>query len=231
MTRLILPVIGLVLLGSHPALANTELANRIERLREAAALPSMKPFDPNELNQRDSLVSQFDVVIWVNKATSGTSKQRLEIWTRGQKSLTTKVSTGREKWEKSRAWIWGKGPRNSYFSSTNVGYFTPHHLSPMHTSKLWGTKMPWSIFFDEGIAIHQAPPDAEYALGSRASGGCVRVSGSVAAEIYNLVLGTQNSWIPEFTRDGNFVLDSITGQPRRKRGYSTLIIVEDRVTQ
>lgn len=231
MTRFILPVIALVLFGSHSALANTDLANRIELLREAAALPSMKPFNPNELNEQDSLVSQFDVVIWVNKANSGSSKQTLEIWTRGQKTLTTKVSTGREKWEKSRSWIWGKGPKNSYFSSTNVGYYTPFHLNPLHKSKLWRTDMPWSIFFDGGIAIHQAPPDTEYALGSRASGGCVRVSRSVASGIYNLVLGTQNSWIPEFTRDGKFVLDSTTGQPKRKRGYSTLIIVEDRVTQ
>lgn len=224
-----LTVFIIILLLSNSIFANAEPA-KYDQLAFTSELLMMKPFNPNDLNNRDSLVSQFEVVIWVNKANTGTTKQVLEIWTREQKTMTTKVSTGREKWEKSRKWIWGKGPRNSYFSSTNVGYYTPYNLNPLHKSKLWGSNMPWSIFFDEGIAIHQAPAESEWALGSRASGGCVRVSGTVASEIFNLVLETQNSWIPEFTKDGHFSLDS-NGLQKKKKGYSTLIIVEDRVTQ
>ena len=89
--------------------------------------------------------------------------------------------------------------------------------------------MPWSIFFDGGIAIHQAPDGTEGALGSRASGGCVRVSRSDAPYIFSMVKATENAWIPKFTRGGDVVLDA-NGNWEKDRGYSTLIIVEDRIT-
>ena len=51
-----------------------------------------------------------------------------------------------------------------------------------------GAPMPWAIFFHQGYAIH-ATFDT-YALGSRASHGCIRLEVGNAEELYQTVFAT-----------------------------------------
>lgn len=185
----------------------------------------LQKFDP-AVFQTNSWINEFELVIVINKANTGASKQKMIVYKKGQKILETKVSTGREIHEKKRRFIWNHGPKNSYFSSTNTGYFTPTFTSRLHKSKLWRSYMPYSVFFDGGTAIHQAPEGTEGALGSRASGGCVRTSEQSAAFVFAEVNAAGKGLIPAFTQAGQPVLQA-NGDVKRREGYKTLVIVED----
>lgn len=185
----------------------------------------LNKFDP-AVFQTNSWINEFENVIVINKANTGSSKQSMVVYQRGVKVLETKVSTGREKQEPKKRWIFGKGAKYSYFSSTNTGYYTPTFTSRLHKSKLWKSYMPYSVFFDGGTAIHQAPEGTEYALGTRASGGCVRASLQASSYIFNMVNASGKGMIPAFTKDGQPVLQA-NGDVKRREGYKTLVIVED----
>lgn len=174
----------------------------------------------------EPLFLEFDTVIVINKANKGFDKQTLRLFKKGRLILQTLVSTGREQWEGSEAS--GTKPTRQYFSATGVGYFAPTWLKEMHVSTIWKTEMPWSIFFNGGIAIHQAPPTAENKLGTRASGGCVRVSKTVAEEIFNLVKGGGIGPVPAMNRDGTFQYDA-RGNVVRKKTYRSMVIVQEAI--
>lgn len=74
--------------------------------------------------------------------------------------------------------------RKGYYTPT--GTFTPYSLQPMHYSKKYdNAPMPHSIFFSGGYAIHATPHVGN--LGRPASHGCVRLSPSHAATLYEIV--------------------------------------------
>jgi lipoprotein-anchoring transpeptidase ErfK/SrfK len=216
---------ALVLLSSV-ALASSDANFSTEaKINSVKQTPSLGvKFNRAQLNDPTSWVSEFEIVIVINKASKGATKQTLQMYRRGTLILTTKVSTGREQLEKPKFIFWG--PKHTYYSSTNDGYYSPHWLVPLHHSKLWGTDMPWAVFFDDGIAIHQAPPKSEGALGYRASGGCVRVGRDVASYIFNTVQSSGEGLVPKFNRDGSVVRDS-HGEIVREQKLRTLIVVED----
>ncbi len=69
---------------------------------------------------------------------------------------------------------------------TPSGTFKPYSLETMHYSrKYYNSPMPWSVFFNGGVAIHGT--EAIYSLGRAASHGCVRTHPKSARRIYNLV--------------------------------------------
>ena len=69
---------------------------------------------------------------------------------------------------------------------TPSGVFKPYSLEAMHYSKKYfNSPMPWSTFFNGGVAIHGT--EAIYNLGHAASHGCVRTHPKSARRIYNLV--------------------------------------------
>ncbi len=69
---------------------------------------------------------------------------------------------------------------------TPNGVFKPYSLESMHYSrKYYNSPMPWSTFFNNGIAIHGT--EAIYQLGHAASHGCVRTHPVSARRIYNLI--------------------------------------------
>lgn len=186
----------------------------------------MVPFSPGSLRNPNDWKRTYEYVIWINKAAKGRTAQSLHIYRYGQLVLSTRVSTGREIWEvqgdpkKHR-------PNKSYHSSTGVGYFTPYDLKVMHKSKLWEVFMPYAIFFDDGIAIHQAPRGLESRLGTRASGGCVRVGPDVAPTIFSMVQSAGQGTVARFRQSGTPILDQ-NGRQSYRQNYRTLIIVEDR---
>jgi hypothetical protein len=69
---------------------------------------------------------------------------------------------------------------------TPRGSFSPKSLQSIHYSKKYdNAPMPHSIFFSGGYAIHGSY--ATGSLGSPASHGCVRLSPSHAAQLYQMV--------------------------------------------
>lgn len=220
----------------------------------------MLPFIPKDLeNPEDWKRKYFDVVVWINKSSTGTRKQALEIYQEGKLVYRTRISSGREKFETGSDDPTQKSaPTKSYFTSTPTGYFTPYYLNIDHTSKQWKDAfMPYAVFFNGGIAFHQAPGGTEGRLGSRASGGCVRSHPLVAPDLFWRVrmsggpftsaensketfrqqaayyaphYGTPHSstpMIPKFTKRGTLVLNK-NQEIVMQKGFRTLVIVEDR---
>ena len=82
--------------------------------------------------------------------------------------------------------------RKGYYTPT--GTFHPYSLQLMHYSKKYdNAPMPHSIFFSGGYAIHATPHVG--ALGRPASHGCVRLSPSNAATLYQIVKHDPNTTI------------------------------------
>ena len=74
--------------------------------------------------------------------------------------------------------------RRGYFTPTGV--YRPQSLKAMHYSKKYhNSPMPHSIFFRGGFAIHGTGAVGQ--LGRPASHGCIRLSPSNAAQLFNLV--------------------------------------------
>ena len=80
------------------------------------------------------------------------------------------------------SWLCSTG-KNGY--ETPYGEYKPYHTEKLHLSKQWDdAKMPYSVFFHEGYAIHGT--NYLRRLGSKASHGCIRLSNKNAKKIYNL---------------------------------------------
>ncbi len=92
-------------------------------------------------------------------------------------TMTVESDEGQYEWPVSTA-------RRGY--STPSGYFRPYSLQPMHYSKKYdNAPMAHSIFFSGGYAIHATPHVGN--LGRPASHGCVRLSPTNAATLYEIV--------------------------------------------
>lgn len=108
------------------------------------------------------------LVIAVNKAAKGADAQTLTVYENGIETFKTKISTGREKQEKAKS-------GRVYFSTTPKGYFRPTKIYKDYLSYTWNAPMPNSIFIIGGIALHATGESHYKELGTRASGGCVRL--------------------------------------------------------
>lgn len=169
---------------------------------------------------------EFTYVVVVNKANEGSDKQTLKMYERGILVLETKVSTGREQQEGGN--VAGHKPTRTYFSTTPAGFFYPQTFEEKHYSNLWKTWMPFSVFFNGGIALHQVPAGSEFRLGTRASGGCVRIAAEQAPKIFAMIKAAGKGLVPLFSRDGSMAKDR-KGNVIRKVNYKTLIIVQNKM--
>lgn len=94
--------------------------------------------------------------------------QRMYVYDDLEQLYTFKVSTGR------------RG------HNTPAGVFKPYSAEQMHYSrKYYNSPMPWSVFFNGGVAIHGT--EAIRHLGHRTSHGCVRTHPKSARRIYHIV--------------------------------------------
>ncbi len=168
-------------------------------------------------------IKEFDVVLVINKARTGPTAQRLIAYYKGQRHGVFVVSTGRETPENAKS---GK----SYFSSTPTGWYSPTRLVENHFSTLWQAKMDYAVFFNGGIATHAALPPYFKQLGSRASGGCVRLLPDQARWIFNQISASGQGLVPQFSRTGAPLLDK-NGNLKQAIGWKTLIIVTNREGQ
>lgn len=190
---------------------------------------SVRTFNESDF-QNYRWLREFKNVIVINKANTGTDKQTLRLYVDGKMKEFTRVSSGRENFEKGCSP--GQEPKKdhcslrSYWSTTPNGYFDVQKLDKNYYSNLWQTWMPYSVFFDSGIATHQAPPGTEVKLGNRASGGCVRLHPSMAPVIFDYVERAGVGLVPKVLRNGD-VAKTAQGDVIRTQGYRTLVIVQN----
>jgi hypothetical protein len=101
--------------------------------------------------------------------------------------------------------------------------------------------MPWAMFLNAtikgrqtGIALHSAGVHIAE-LGSRASGGCVRLPPEKAAELFRRFQADERGYVPVFafdsahnrtSGDGVLVRDA-SGKPLLVPGYKVLVFIED----
>jgi len=133
---------------------------------DAKAIDGPLPQDYSKLFLKSKTLlnpTKVHLKIVVNK-----SVQRIYVYKDMEQLYTFKSSTGKA------------GHR------TPSGVFHPYSLEAMHYSrKYYNSPMPWSTFFNGGVAIHGT--EAIYNLGHAASHGCVRTHPVSARRIYNLV--------------------------------------------
>jgi hypothetical protein len=190
-----------------------------------------RPFSESDLKTY-SWMNEFTNVIVVNKSNEGKDRQTLRLYVNGKLSTLTKISSGRETFEKGCAP--GQDPKRDhcsqrpYWSTTPVGYFDVDTLDEKYFSNLWQTWMPYAVFFDGGIATHQAPAGTEPNLGKRASGGCVRMHPNYAPIIFSAVKNAGMGLIPVVLRDGT-LKKTAQGDVVRTQGYKTLVIVQNQI--
>ena len=197
---------------------------------------SAAPFEPTIRNfseehfQTYPWLKEFTNVIVINKANSGSDKQTLKLYVNGKLTLMSKTSTGREKYEVGCAE--GQDPKKdhcsarAYWSTTPVGYFDVDKLVENYFSNLWKTWMPFAVFFESGIATHQAPAGTEGKLGTRASGGCVRLHPNTAPIIYKTIQNAGQGLVPVIARNGD-LKKTAAGDTIRRVGFKTLVIVQN----
>lgn len=186
-------------------------------------------------NVPEDLYPWFDVYLYVSKARAGSLAQHMFIFHKTddgdiQFEQAFPVSTGRERHER-------------YFTSTPTGLFEldPERFERNHYSHTWHARMPWAMFLDAafhgsrtGIALHSAGGHAGD-LGSRASGGCVRLPPEKAAELFQRFQREERGNVPRFayddrldrtSPDGMLERDAY-GRPVMQYGYRVLLIIED----
>ena len=148
---------------------------------EQALSEGMTPIEEYVLNEMKSIVTpglnkagvleaanRHRLVIAVNKAAQGPQAQTLTIYENGVETFKTKISTGREKQEKAKS-------GRIYLSTTPKGYFRPTKIYKDYLSYTWNAPMPNAVFIIGGIALHATSESHYKELGTRASGGCVRL--------------------------------------------------------
>jgi hypothetical protein len=179
----------------------------------------------------------FDVFVYVSKARDGAWAQRLFLFKKNQDGALTfdekiTVSTGRERSEQ-------------YFTSTPTGLFQldPNRFMRMAYSNKWnGAPMPHAMFFNvdyrnqkSGIALHAAHGARGLAeLGTRASGGCVRLPPEKAESLFNR-FKTERGLVPVFafdeargsTSNEGRILQDASGKPYVVNGVRVLVLIEN----
>jgi L,D-transpeptidase catalytic domain len=182
------------------------------------------------------LYSYFDVYLYVSKAAAGSLAQHMYIFRKGAANALVfeqsfPVSTGRERHER-------------YFTSTPDGLFEldPNRFEVSHYSRTWHAHMPWAMFLNAsfhgrmtGVALHSSGNAHAALLGSRASGGCVRLPPDKAAGLFQRFQAEEQGMVPVFAydivrdrtgADGVLVRDA-NGRPVLTPGYRVLLFIED----
>ncbi len=135
--------------------------------------------------QNDARIGKFDpskaagkILIRVHKSANTTKKpEYLEVFK--QKSSDPNDLEPQNLFDKgtsNRALVSTAGTYSGKVYVTPAGNFTLDSMETMHYSSAYNNApMPWSEFFNGGIALHGATPDEFKLLGHKASHGCVRM--------------------------------------------------------
>ena len=173
----------------------------------------------SEDNTKDASIFGYELVVVIDKAKDG---QTFKVYKNGELVGDWMTSTGRELKEAEET------KSGSYSRMiTPTGIFTPTkgRLYENYTSYTWKTDMPYAIFFNGGVAIHETN-QTQY-LGSRASGGCVRLHEDVAEDFFKMVKFESGMGKTVALDRNGCVKKTTEGMPQVVEGYRTLIIVRD----
>ncbi len=218
---------------------------------ETALPPQAVKADPAALGEMAQVVAQrvhekvpadlapyFDIYIYVSKARASAGPWAQHMFVFHKKDDGTLVyedsfaiSTGRERQEK-------------YFTATPAGLFEldPNRFVRWHRSATWnGGAMPWAMFFNysyrtrmTGVALHGAIGREIPHLGSRASGGCVRMPMDKVEAMFLRLKNTTRGRVPVLAFDeargttnvrGQMMRDS-AGNPILADGIKALVIID-----
>lgn len=138
------------------------------------------------------------IVIKVHESTDPENPEYLEVFRQQSEDPTDVEAVDLfDNATSNRALISTAGTFNGRKYVTPTGDFAIDSLQPMHHSSAYNdAPMPWSMFFNGGIAIHAATPSEYNDLGRVASHGCVRMHLDNAKLLYDLVDSTksQGQW-------------------------------------
>lgn len=140
----------------------------------------------NTFNPRlDELPDMAEVVVVVNKSVrkrQNPSGQTAKVFVDGVFYTEYDVSTGTEEVKETTS-----GRR--YVATTPVGFFRPTRAYKDYMSRTFlSAPMTWAVFFNGGIALHSTTRSQYDRLGSRASGGCVRMRYEEAEELNQTIV-------------------------------------------
>ena len=201
----------------------------------------------SNLSQTEDLTNAKDV----NRRDRAARIEELsrKMWAPG----VFKVSTGRNNFE-------AQGEHHSQHDSWSVtptGFYVPQSFQAKHKSESYSNKMCDSFagkifsaitrkvlctymenvtFFNGGIGLHKAIPGTEPVLGSKASGGCVRLPAALAEFLFLNFQEAKGAPVPVVKVDGTVQLDAngavVTETTHRGdwgtlEARSVLVIVED----
>lgn len=202
-------------------------------------------------------VTVSEVSSYINAYGSKDSRKRLgELAEKTRAEDLFMVSTGRDAFEEKGE----HGSQKDSWTVTPSGYFSPQYFALKHRSQSYSKKgcgglfgkiakmvtgreacaiMENAIFFNGPIALHKAIPGTEGELGTKASGGCVRLAGPLAEYLYqNVQASVASRGIPRMDTAGNVALD-LNGQTIYKMVHesiwgslsarSALIIVQEKI--
>ncbi len=132
-------------------------------------LPSSRALAPRERAPRNAATAKAAAPPKPTLlATIDLSRQRMTVVANGRRLYRWRISSGRRGYE------------------TPAGRFTPGWMARnWHSRKYDMAPMPYSVFFNQGIATHGTT--AVSRLGRPASHGCIRLTTGNARRFYNLV--------------------------------------------
>ncbi|RYZ70477.1 MAG: L,D-transpeptidase, partial [Proteobacteria bacterium] len=187
--------VGLAACAQSKTAQNSDDA-ALAQISETAPETAADLMSPEELNEERQSFGVSDVFekrtsdssssarlyILVDKANKGSSPtaQTMRVYLDGALIYNFLVSTGRETPEIAKS-------GRQYFSATPTGKFRIDGRYKDYVSKTWQAPMPYAQFFNGGIAIHATVRSHYAALGSRDSGGCVRLHNDNARIMWDLV--------------------------------------------
>ncbi len=205
--------------------------------------PAGQLFDEAAYLTGTSVLNQFENVIVVNKAATGTSAQTLRMFTNGVEVQLpfNKVSTGKEDVEIVKGFTklfrkWGnkKGTTNSHWRHTTKGFYSVKRVEDQnYQSGESQFHMPYAIFFNDinGLALHEVPWEfsagGHEMLGNRASSGCVRVHKDTIPGINEAVKASGKGIVPVInTKTGLQEIDA-SGNLKTQNGFKSIVIVQE----
>jgi len=111
-------------------------------------------------------------------------------------------------------------------ASTKKGVFRPQRFSSRHWSKAYDAPMLFSVFFDNGRALHSsiATSDLELMGKQKSSHGCVHVEDNRAEELFHLIGQSGYGSVDLIDKKGK-VIRTAQGNTKQVTSYKTLIII------
>ena len=216
----------------------------IEELNEPGVKPALFVEGNQLIGEEDSMLARldgellqhFNIIFVVNKGTKGEFAQTMTVlranvpgcggcgWTA---SDVWDVSTGREQKEERD------------YTTTPVGIYQldPQRFHREFQTTLWNNAdMPHSMFWryevdgePSGWAMHAANEGVLKKLGSRASGGCIRLHPTNAEAIFNELLADHRGRVPRFdwSEHSGEPLRNEDGRMHFTAGIKALLVVDN----